>query len=339
MMNLPGGTVTFLFTDIEGSTRLWEREPQAMQAAVARHDALLAAAVEEHTGNVVKTTGDGMLAVFGSAPQAARAALAIQRALRDEAWDAAIGQLRVRAALHTGTAELREGDYFGTAVNRAARLLSGRPRRADAAFLVDAGAATRSPARRGDVALPGRIPAQGPVAPGARLPARRSRSAGRFPTRSGHAALRPTNLPPQPTVFVGRERELAELERLLGDADVRLVTIVGPGGMGKTRLAIAAAERLLPEPGAAGDPPYPDGVFFVPLAALASADHIVGAAAEALWTFALSPAGKRASDVARRCINYWISSTASAFYSSSIISSICSTGLIWQAKCCMVRPG
>jgi class 3 adenylate cyclase len=123
-MDLPSGTLTFLFTDIEGSTRLWEREPKAMQAAVARHDALLAEAVENYGGSVVKTTGDGMLAVFESAPEAARAALAIQRALRDEPWDAAIGQLRVRAALHTGTAELRGGDYFGTAVNRTARLLS-----------------------------------------------------------------------------------------------------------------------------------------------------------------------------------------------------------------------
>ena len=116
---LPTGTVTFLFTDLEGSTRLWEQYPEAMRAALAVHDALLRGAVEAHRGQVVKSTGDGLHAVFGHAEDAIAAAVAAQLALDAERW-AGTGPLRVRMGLHTGTAEAREGDYFGPALNRAA---------------------------------------------------------------------------------------------------------------------------------------------------------------------------------------------------------------------------
>jgi class 3 adenylate cyclase len=117
------GAVTFLFTDIEGSTRLWEYYPQAMRAALARHDALIRAAIEAHSGGVFKTVGDAFYAVFAAAADAAAAALAIQRALQCEPWGET-GPLRVRVALHTGTAETRDGDYFGPALNRLARMLA-----------------------------------------------------------------------------------------------------------------------------------------------------------------------------------------------------------------------
>ena len=119
---MPGGTVTFLFTDIEGSTRLWEEHPAAMRQALARHDELLRQAIESNNGYVFKTIGDAFCAAFATAPDALNAALAAQCALHAETWPDALF-LRVRMALHTGTAELRDNDYFGQPLNRVARLL------------------------------------------------------------------------------------------------------------------------------------------------------------------------------------------------------------------------
>jgi TolB-like protein/class 3 adenylate cyclase/Tfp pilus assembly protein PilF len=117
----PFGTVTFLFTDIEGSTSLWEHQRESMGLALARHDALMRECITSHGGLVIKTTGDGFHAVFASAPDGLAASLAAQRALNAEPWPGAV-RVRVRMALHTGEAELRDGDYFGPTVNRAARL-------------------------------------------------------------------------------------------------------------------------------------------------------------------------------------------------------------------------
>src|SRR5262245_22677231 len=123
MVELPSGTVTFLFTDLVGSTRLWEEHPEAMREALARHDAILRDAVAQHGGAVVKTTGDGLHAVFTIATAAVAGAVDAQRALIDEAWPLP-EPLLVRMGIHTGHAELRSGDYYGTAVNRAARIAS-----------------------------------------------------------------------------------------------------------------------------------------------------------------------------------------------------------------------
>jgi len=120
---LPSGTVTFLFTDIEGSTALWQRHAQVMPAMLARHESMLRQAIETRGGVVFKTIGDAVCTAFASAPQALAAALAAQRALQAEAWDA-IDALRVRMALHTGTAERRAGDYAGFALSRVARILA-----------------------------------------------------------------------------------------------------------------------------------------------------------------------------------------------------------------------
>ena len=119
---LPSGTVTFLFTDLEGSTRLWREHPEAMQPALARHDAILREAIAAHDGHLVKATGDGAHAVFGNASNAVAAAVAAQLALGAEDWPLP-EPLRVRMGIHSGTAEVRDDDYFGTAVNRAARLM------------------------------------------------------------------------------------------------------------------------------------------------------------------------------------------------------------------------
>ncbi|HEY8744987.1 MAG TPA: adenylate/guanylate cyclase domain-containing protein, partial [Chloroflexota bacterium] len=123
MPDLPTGTVTFLFTDVEGSTRLWEQQPEAMRQALVRHDAIIDAEVDRHAGVVVRPRGEGdsRFAVFARASDAVAAAVAIQQALHGEAWPLPT-PLRVRLALHTGEADLREGDYYGSAVNRCARL-------------------------------------------------------------------------------------------------------------------------------------------------------------------------------------------------------------------------
>src|SRR5579883_1524789 len=123
MSALPTGTITFLFTDVESSTRLWEQHPQAMRHVMARHDALLTAVFERHDGVVVRPRGEGdsLFAVFVLASDAVAAALAGQRALVAEDWGE-IEPLRVRMGLHTGEADLREGDYYGAAVNRCARI-------------------------------------------------------------------------------------------------------------------------------------------------------------------------------------------------------------------------
>ncbi len=123
MSELPTGTVTFLFSDIEGSTKLWEQHPAAMRQALARHDAILRDAILNNHGVVFKTMGDGFYTVFANAVDALNAALMAQRALSREVWTE-IGSLRVRMALHTGDAQFRDNDYFGPTLNRVARLLS-----------------------------------------------------------------------------------------------------------------------------------------------------------------------------------------------------------------------
>jgi class 3 adenylate cyclase len=123
MTELPGGTITFLFTDIEGSTRHWEADPEAMRQALARHDCLLREVLERSGGRVFKTTGDGFCAAFAAAAQAADAALAAQGALLQQAAAGQPPALWVRIALHSGHAELRDGDYFGATLSRVARLL------------------------------------------------------------------------------------------------------------------------------------------------------------------------------------------------------------------------
>src|SRR5436309_6129725 len=123
MTALPTGTVTFLFTDVEGSTKLWEQHPDQMRRALARHDQLIESLVEQHQGVVVRPRGEGdsRFAVFPRASDAVAAATAIQQALHEEPWPEET-PVRVRMALHTGEADLRDGDYYGAAVNRCARL-------------------------------------------------------------------------------------------------------------------------------------------------------------------------------------------------------------------------
>jgi predicted ATPase/class 3 adenylate cyclase len=243
MAELPTGTLTFVFTDLERSTGLWEEHPKAMKQALARHDAILRGAVEAHHGHVVKTTGDGVHAVFASARDALEASLAAQRALTTERWPEVTGPLRVRIGVHTGEAESRDGDYYGSALNRAARLMAiGHGGQVLVSESVE-------PLVRG--ALP-------PDATLIDLGVHRLRDLAQglrvfqlaHPDLPGEfAALRsmdalPGNLPRQLTTFVGRDREIDALAKLVCDRPV--VTLTGVGGVGKTRLALQVAGEMSP---------------------------------------------------------------------------------------------
>jgi len=272
MSGLPTGTFTFLFTDVEGSTRLWERGPEAMSQALVRHDELLREAVEAHRGFVFKTMGDAFYAAFSTAAEAVEASLDAQKRLLSEEWEVT-APLRVRMALHTGTAEERDGEYFGPTLNRAARLLSSghggqvllslstqelvRENLPLGAELRDLGVR-----RLKDLSGPEHVfQLTDPELPSS------------FPPLKT-LDVRLNNLPIQPTLLLGREREVGEIADLLRREDVRLLTLTGTGGTGKTRLALQSAAELIDE--------FDDGVFFVALAPVSDPELVASTLAGAL---------------------------------------------------------
>jgi predicted ATPase/class 3 adenylate cyclase len=273
MPDLPAGTVTFLFTDIEGSTQLWERDRRVMAAAVQRHLVLLDEAIATHHGVHFKTVGDAVQAAFPTAPDALAAALAAQQALLAESWETP-EPLRVRMALHAGEAiPDHRGDYLAAPLNRLARLLAighggqilisqavqqlTRDRLLPGAELRDLGAH-----RLRDLLEPERVFQL--IHPD--LPAE-------FPPLAS-LETRPHNLPVQPTPFLGREDDVQEVAALLGNPAIHLLTLTGPGGSGKTRLALQVAADALAN--------FADGVFFVPLAPLRDPEVVPTAIAAAL---------------------------------------------------------
>jgi predicted ATPase/class 3 adenylate cyclase len=253
----PAGLVTFLFTDIEGSTRLWERDRTTMRVALERHNAILAAAIRAHGGYHFKTIGDAIQAAFADPVAAVAASVDAQRALDAEPWPET-GPLRVRMALHRGEAEpSATGDYLAPVLHRLGSLLaaghggqvllSAAVREAVGERLPDGVIALSLGTHRlrdlvvaeeiWQLAIPG-LPATFPP----------------LKSLEGH----PTNLPRQPTALIGREEDIAALRDLLAGEGTRLVMLTGPGGVGKTRLALAAAADSLET--------FPDGVFLVTLA-------------------------------------------------------------------------
>src|SRR5215213_6950778 len=272
MPSPPTGTVTFLFTDIEGSTKMWERERTTMSEALALHDRILRDAVEERGGYVFKTVGDAFCCAFPTTPDALEAALEAQRTLLSSEWQET-GPLRVRMALHMGVAEERDGDYFGPPVNRVARLLSAAhggqvllslPTHEMVRDQLPAGVSLRDLGEHHlkDLFRPERVfQLVSPDMP------------SEFPPLRTLDAYR-NNLPLQPTPLVGREKEVSEVCDLLQRGETRLLTLTGPGGIGKTRLALQAAADLLDD--------FPDGTFFAPLAALTEAELFFPAVAETL---------------------------------------------------------
>lgn len=260
----PTGTVTFLFTDLEASTRQWEEHPDAMAAAVARHEELLRATIEEHGGYLFGQRGDGVAAAFPVADDAVAAAVDGQRAMRAEAWPESVS-LACRMGVHTGVAEERDGDYFGPTVNRAARICDA----AHGGQLVVSGASTElleGPWEFDDL---GRYHLRGVPEP---VSLRQVVVDG---DRDAYPSLRTAggprhNLPGFRTSFLGREEEVDRIVEELGAA--RIVTLTGPGGVGKTRLATEAAASVVDD--------Y-DRVVFDDLSPLDDADAVPGAVAGA----------------------------------------------------------
>jgi predicted ATPase/class 3 adenylate cyclase len=262
--------VTYLFTDIEGSSLLWERQRDRMGAALARHDEITRAAVEGHCGTVVKMVGDGAHAAFADPLDAIAATVELQRKLADPGATNDIA-LRVRCGIHVGADERRDDDFFGPSVNRAARIMGaahgGQVLLSEAVAgvvrgLLPPGCALRDlgSVRLRDLALPERVHQL--IAPGL---------GDEFPPLRSLDST-PNNLPLQLTSFIGREHELVAVRKLL--ATTRLLTLMGPGGIGKTRLSLQASSGLLDE--------YPAGIWFVELAPLSDARLVPQAVASVL---------------------------------------------------------
>ncbi|HET9343401.1 MAG TPA: adenylate/guanylate cyclase domain-containing protein [Candidatus Eremiobacteraceae bacterium] len=268
--SIPSGTVTFLFTDVEGSTSRWEQHHDSMTDAIARHDALLRSEIERYGGFVFKTVGDAFCAAFARPHQALHAALSSQRRLSDEDFTA-VGGIRVRMGIHLGTAVERDSDYFGSTVNRVARimsighggqvLVSDDVRNAIADDLpTDASFVDLGMRRLKDLMQPERVWQLS--VPG--LPSDFA------PLNSLEA--RPNNLPVQLTALLGRERDLEDVKQLL--AAHPLVTIAGAGGVGKTRLALQIGADTIDR--------YANGVWFADLASISDARLVSSAVARAL---------------------------------------------------------
>jgi len=272
MGGLPEGVVTFVFTDIEGSTRLWDDAPDTMMEALKQHDETIDRAIEAHNGVSVKPRGEGdsRFIVFAHATDAVAAVSKMQTQLSAVEW-VTPRPIHVRASVHTGSADLQLGDYYGAAVNRAARLRAiahgGQTVISNATWelVQDSLPESLTTTDMGEHALkdltrPEHVYQLNP--PG--LP-------NSFPALASLDAV-PNNLPQQLTDFVGRDSELKEAERLLDQT--RLLTILAPGGTGKTRLAIQTAADATTS--------YPDGAFFISLAEVSKASDIVQTIAESI---------------------------------------------------------
>ncbi len=269
-MSEHAAVTTFLFTDIEGSTRLWEQEPERMRRALAAHDALARDLVARSNGAVVKTTGDGMYAVFDDPVDALDAAVKLQVSLLDPQSTGGL-PLRVRCGLHAGVNERRDNDFFGHAVNRAARIMSaGHGGQILLSSAVVALVQERLPreVRLRDL---GRVHLRDMTHPEELYQVLHPALRDAFPPLRSLAAT-PNNLPQEVTSFVGRERELAQARALLGAT--RMLTLTGAGGLGKTRLSIHLAAAVLDS--------FPDGAWFVELAPISDPQRVPEALASAL---------------------------------------------------------
>lgn len=277
--NLPTGTITFLFTDIESSTQLWEQHPEAMKSALAKHDSILREAVKSNHGHIIKTTGDGVYAVFEKAADAVNAAIDGQRELQrmideggrmNESTDSSFIlhpsslPLKVRMGLHTGEAEMRDSDYHGQALNRAARIMSiGHGEQILISETTYQIAQERFAANVNALDL-GQHHLKGLNRPEHIYQLNAPDLRHEFPALKSltHAT---NNLPTQLTSFIGRVRELAEAKSKL--EGTRLLTLIGPGGTGKTRLSVQLGSQLVPN--------FKEGVWLVEFAPIADPSLIM----------------------------------------------------------------
>ena len=246
--------VTYLFSDIEGSSRLWEQQPEVMQPALARHDALCRERVAAHGGTLVKMTGDGMHAAFSLAASALAVAVELLLALAQHAETAL---LKVRIGLHAGVDQFRDGDFHGPAVNRAARVMSAA--HGGQILLTQAVVASLGPHLPEGIALHalGRVRLRDLAGPEQVYQVLHPQLRAEFPALRSLEAT-PNNLPQQLNSFIDREQEMADLRLLLGRQ--RMLTLLGMGGMGKSRLSVQLGAEVLED--------FADGVWLVELAAL-----------------------------------------------------------------------
>jgi predicted ATPase/class 3 adenylate cyclase len=274
MRDLPTGTITFLLTDVEGSSSLWERAPEAARSALERHDAIIESIVDREGGVVVRPRGEGdsRFAVFARASDSIAAACAIQCALVAEFWLRS-PSLRVRIALHSGESDVRQGDYYGNAVNRCARLrliAHGGQVLISSVTAVLVGSVLPEGATLKDLGHHRLKDLTEPEHVFQLVHAELPTDFPRPPSLDTHSH----NLPVQPTALVGRESEVDAVKALLLTPSTRLLTLTGAGGVGKTRVALQVAAEVLEQ--------FADGVFWVPLAALTESDLVVPAIAQTL---------------------------------------------------------
>ena len=269
-MPLPSGTVTFLFTDIAGSTKLWQEQPAMMPGVLARHDALLRKAIEHNNGFVVKTIGDAFMAVFLTALDGVDAALMAQRALCAEPWPAE-ALVRVRMGLHTGVTEERDNDYYGYEVNRAARI--------QGVVHPEQIVVSQSVVTQIEECLPENVTLLD-LGPHQLKDLREPESLWQlchpdlpatFPPLNS-LSYWPNNLPRQVSSFIGREAQIAEVRQLL--ARSACLTLLGSGGCGKTRMALQVAAEALPD--------YPHGIWLSELASLTEPSLVAQTVAAAM---------------------------------------------------------
>jgi predicted ATPase/class 3 adenylate cyclase len=270
MADLPTGTVTFLFTDIEGSTRLLHSLGKSYGDALARHRKLLRQAFTSSGGIEVDTQGDAFFVVFTTPQDAVNAAIAAQQELTKNPWPQGV-DLRVRMGIHTGTPERTDEGYVGPDVHLGSRICAvawgGQIVVSSATAAVISGLKEITLRPLGDHGLKdidGRISLHQVIAPSLRddFPALRS------------VGAHPTNLPPRLPELIGRDQDFAAVTELVSSPEISVVTLVGPGGTGKTRLSLALAAEMLPS--------FPDGVFFVDLSALGDPSLVIASIAQVL---------------------------------------------------------
>jgi len=251
-------TLTFLYTDIEGSTRLWEHQPEAMRQAVARHDQIMRLAITDNGGRVFRTVGDAFCAVFSAAPRALEAAVEAQRGLAQVQWQLE-GPIRVRMALHTGEAVEQAGDYVGASLNHIGRLIAACHGGQIVLTLVTVELVRNQLPRGVQLADLGMHRFRDLIHPEHIFQADIDDLPGKFPPLKS-LEVHPNNFPSLLTNFIGREQEM-EMVRQLMDS-TRLLTLTGPGGTGKTRLSLEVANQIVEN--------FPDGAWLVELAPLSN---------------------------------------------------------------------
>lgn len=268
MPDLPSGTVTFLFTDIESSTELWDHNPEVMRASLDRHHTILQEAIHQHNGYVFQIVGDAFCVAFSEPTEAVEAAICAQRALNKETWGET-GPLRVRMGIHTGKGEVKGNEYLSNpTLNRVSRIMSASH---GGQILVSQAAAVLARDRLRTEAQwlelgEHRMKGLSQLEQLFQVSALDLRS--EFPPIKTDTAPR-QNLPQTLTRFIGRERELSEIGSLMVKPDARLITLYGMGGSGKTSLAIQAAKM--------NGSLFTDGAWFIPLAPLSSAELVPSA--------------------------------------------------------------